>query len=210
MTTCRECGCTEQDCAGCIERTGGPCWWVEQDLCSACVPDKVQALRLLAEHAARSLALGYQLLGAIVIVSDPHTNVQASSFLAKHASSAPIRAIAALVDKAMAEQPGYDVKGGQLNPELVTCVYCGQEVVLAETAAVRTHNMTCSESPAVQELTTQRAEVTRLLQCLKSERLRLEVVEAALERVMADHAEQSVELERALATERERRLDRRD
>lgn len=40
--TCRECGCTDDDCSGCIERTGEPCSWVEPDLCSACVgePDK--------------------------------------------------------------------------------------------------------------------------------------------------------------------------
>lgn len=33
---CRVCGCTEQDCKGCIERTGEACHWVEPDLCSAC------------------------------------------------------------------------------------------------------------------------------------------------------------------------------
>jgi hypothetical protein len=32
---CRECGCTDEDCSGCIERTGAPCWWVDVDLCSA-------------------------------------------------------------------------------------------------------------------------------------------------------------------------------
>jgi len=35
---CRECGCTDDNCDGCVERTGGPCSWVEKDLCSACVP----------------------------------------------------------------------------------------------------------------------------------------------------------------------------
>ncbi len=34
---CRVCGCTNDDCHACIERTGGPCYWVEDDLCSACV-----------------------------------------------------------------------------------------------------------------------------------------------------------------------------
>ncbi len=33
---CRICGCTEQDCSQCIEKTGEPCHWVEKDLCSAC------------------------------------------------------------------------------------------------------------------------------------------------------------------------------
>lgn len=34
---CRVCGCTDYDCAGCVERTGEPCHWAEDDLCSACV-----------------------------------------------------------------------------------------------------------------------------------------------------------------------------
>jgi hypothetical protein len=36
--TCRACGCTDDDCSGCIERTGTACHWVESDLCSACKP----------------------------------------------------------------------------------------------------------------------------------------------------------------------------
>lgn len=39
LRTCRVCGCTDADCSGCIERTGEPCSWVEDDLCSACDPD---------------------------------------------------------------------------------------------------------------------------------------------------------------------------
>jgi hypothetical protein len=35
---CRVCGCTDEDCSGCVRRTGEPCSWVEADLCSACVP----------------------------------------------------------------------------------------------------------------------------------------------------------------------------
>lgn len=38
---CRECGCTDIDCSMCIEKTGQPCDWVEDDLCSACAPDSV-------------------------------------------------------------------------------------------------------------------------------------------------------------------------
>lgn len=33
---CRACGCTSADCRGCVERTGEPCRWVAEDLCSAC------------------------------------------------------------------------------------------------------------------------------------------------------------------------------
>lgn len=39
IRTCRTCGCTEDDCRQCIEKTGSPCHWIEQDLCSACLPE---------------------------------------------------------------------------------------------------------------------------------------------------------------------------
>ncbi|ULQ45942.1 hypothetical protein JN531_012615 [Flagellatimonas centrodinii] len=36
--TCRVCGCTNDDCRQCIQRTGEPCHWVNTagDICSAC------------------------------------------------------------------------------------------------------------------------------------------------------------------------------
>jgi hypothetical protein len=34
--SCRVCKCTDADCSGCAKKTGAPCHWVEQDLCSAC------------------------------------------------------------------------------------------------------------------------------------------------------------------------------
>jgi hypothetical protein len=36
---CRVCGCTENNCRQCIEKTGAPCTWVEEDLCSACADE---------------------------------------------------------------------------------------------------------------------------------------------------------------------------
>jgi PRTRC genetic system protein E len=36
---CRVCGCTQDNCKQCIEKTGQPCSWVEYDLCSACVDE---------------------------------------------------------------------------------------------------------------------------------------------------------------------------
>jgi hypothetical protein len=44
---CRVCGCTNDDCAGCVERTGIACYWVDDTytLCSACVGEGVNASR---------------------------------------------------------------------------------------------------------------------------------------------------------------------
>jgi hypothetical protein len=33
---CRRCGCTDDNCSLCIRRTGKPCYWVSDNLCSAC------------------------------------------------------------------------------------------------------------------------------------------------------------------------------
>lgn len=52
MSACRVCRCTEQDCRGCIARTGEPCSWVEPDLCSACSPG-VDLRRQLDEMVER-------------------------------------------------------------------------------------------------------------------------------------------------------------
>lgn len=35
---CRVCGCTDDNCIQCVRKTGRPCHWVEEDLCSACAP----------------------------------------------------------------------------------------------------------------------------------------------------------------------------
>lgn len=36
LRKCRICGCTDNNCSQCIEKTGAPCHWIEDDLCSAC------------------------------------------------------------------------------------------------------------------------------------------------------------------------------
>lgn len=45
VRACCVCGCTDNDCRGCIERTGRPCYWVEADLCSACLPPPLIDIR---------------------------------------------------------------------------------------------------------------------------------------------------------------------
>ena len=51
---CRVCGCTEEDCGQCVERTGRPCYWIEYDLCSACRDHRNQADHV-ASFAGRHL-----------------------------------------------------------------------------------------------------------------------------------------------------------
>lgn len=40
LAKCRVCGCTDEDCRQCVEKTGKICHWIEPDLCSACQEDK--------------------------------------------------------------------------------------------------------------------------------------------------------------------------
>lgn len=36
---CRVCGCTDINCEVCIQKIGEPCYWVEDNLCSACMEE---------------------------------------------------------------------------------------------------------------------------------------------------------------------------
>jgi hypothetical protein len=51
--SCRVCGCTDDNCVGCVARTGHPCFWVRADLCSACA-----SLELLLEQALERARAG--------------------------------------------------------------------------------------------------------------------------------------------------------
>ncbi len=51
---CRECGCTDDDCTGCVERTGHPCQWAAPNLCSACTPGVTRVLGVTrTNHGAK-------------------------------------------------------------------------------------------------------------------------------------------------------------
>ena len=39
---CRVCGCSDWNCNQCFEETGEPCYWIEEDLCSACATNKIE------------------------------------------------------------------------------------------------------------------------------------------------------------------------
>lgn len=61
--SCRECGCTDADCSGCIARTGQPCHWIEPDLCSACAPRPSEKK---ASNAARPFACYSEITGRLL------------------------------------------------------------------------------------------------------------------------------------------------
>jgi hypothetical protein len=58
--TCRLCGCTDDDCRRCIEKTGQPCFWWEKDLCSACVETGEAPLVLPSDLHVADLARGFK------------------------------------------------------------------------------------------------------------------------------------------------------
>ena len=63
--TCRRCGCIDQDCSECVERTGTACFWVETDLCSACAtPAALQAAAAVGRRAAE-IARAYNIPPAL-------------------------------------------------------------------------------------------------------------------------------------------------
>jgi len=54
--TCRVCGCTEEDCEECIEKTGEPCSWATpaMDLCTRCAAKKAPARKGLKKARAKA------------------------------------------------------------------------------------------------------------------------------------------------------------
>lgn len=61
--SCRLCGCTDDNCLQCIIKTGHPCHWVADDLCSACadVADATNELTVIASGAKQSPQPNHQI-----------------------------------------------------------------------------------------------------------------------------------------------------
>ncbi|MDR1177242.1 MAG: hypothetical protein LBK64_00295, partial [Spirochaetaceae bacterium] len=70
LRKCRVCGCTENDCRLCIEKTGAPCFWIEDDLCSACVREAYPDIASAPVETRNSMYAGIRLLilfnGAVI------------------------------------------------------------------------------------------------------------------------------------------------
>lgn len=65
--TCRVCGCTDDNCIQCIEKTGGPCYWVETDLCSACetITIKPNSKPLITQRLVR--LMGWLIFATLIV-----------------------------------------------------------------------------------------------------------------------------------------------
>lgn len=150
---CRACGCTDNDCSGCVERTGAPCFWVEPDLCSAC--SDAQPLEI-AKASARATCVRHALPGAIVAVLDQAGHLQVGLAAIDHPMTFPLGLLYQQLHEAVEGIMGVRQRGSApapRPPERAACIHCMQDVAGVEDLdAIRTHSMTCSKSPVVEEL----------------------------------------------------------
>jgi chromosome partitioning protein len=81
---CRICGCTEGDCRRCVEKTGIPCHWVEDDLCSACKTIVISLTSIKGgsgkSHIAILLTKAFAAAGKRVLLIDSDLNNSLSYF----------------------------------------------------------------------------------------------------------------------------------
>jgi len=75
---CRVCGCTDDDCRQCVEKTGVPCYWVEDDLCSSCKTTVISFTSIKGgtgkTHIAILLAKCFAAAGKKVLLIDSDLN----------------------------------------------------------------------------------------------------------------------------------------
>lgn len=215
MSACRACGCTDDNCSRCIERTGGRCWWVEADLCSACEPDPIKAGTALTMEASARMSAWYSLPGAMAIVLDRRGHLHLGAALEPGPNGNPMRLLEHFINIAITQIAGVPenrVRAAQL--ERAACVHCRQEVALVtDVEAIRLHAMTCHQSPVVQQLAGSRRKHGQLRELLEVETRARAAAAAELERLKNDQ-ELSVtalatarnELVRALPSEPDRTL----
>jgi hypothetical protein len=167
--TCRVCSCTDQDCSPCIERTGGRCWWVEADLCSACEPDPIRAGTTLTLDIAAKTAAWFSLLGAMMIVLDRNGHLHMSAAIVPGPRGNGLRALERVINDAVAQIAGTPdlVLRVPARPERARCIHCMEPVALTtDVEAIKLHSVTCEKSPVVAQLAVARARINQLEQLL--------------------------------------------
>ena len=81
---CRVCECTQADCRECIEATGRPCWWVEEDLCSACVVEAAAFAMKRRELSTAALAVSVGVTDATIEGVLHDFSIASPAFFSRH------------------------------------------------------------------------------------------------------------------------------
>lgn len=160
---CRTCGCTERNCTQCVIRTGQPCWWVEQDLCSACV-DPITAMRVLAKTAALGLVEHHALPGAITILLGREGHLHVGIATTDDPRVEPLVDLGRRLHLAIEQATGQRTVGDRPSAprpsptDRAACTHCGRDIcAVSDTEEIKRHLTTCDQNPLVQELTRLRA-----------------------------------------------------
>lgn len=167
--TCRVCGCTDDDCSGCVARTGGRCWWVEPDLCSACEPNPIKAGTMLTQDIAGKTAAWFGLLGAMMIVLDRNGHLHLGAALVPGPGANGMRLLEQVVSDAITQIAGAPdhVARVPAQPQRAACIHCRQEVALTtDIEGIRLHSVTCEKSPVVAQLAVALARIRELEQVI--------------------------------------------
>ena len=103
---CRACGCTDQDCRACIQRTGKPCHWVEAELCSVCA-ERGYRYEIRVRYGGNTNVASARIGGRTLRASSTASGRQACLDLAQKAA-ASVRADSAKVERFRAFSPRAD------------------------------------------------------------------------------------------------------
>jgi hypothetical protein len=162
--TCRVCGCTDQDCSRCIDRTGGRCWWVKADLCSACEPDPIEAGGALTQDIAGKTAEWFSLLGTMVIILDRAGHLSLGAAIVHGPRGNELRLLETIIGDAITKIAGVPEHRLRVTPvQRAACIHCRQEVALTtDVEAIKLHSVTCEQSPVVAQLKVARTRIREL------------------------------------------------
>lgn len=157
---CRSCGCTTMNCRGCIAKTGGPCWWVEADRCSACVSRFDAIASLLTSLGDQALNVSRAHSVVMLFVDRDGTCHLGSSHTDRGAEVT--LALRGMIANAMGgrDMPGVAQAARVPMPtDRAQCLYCQTEMTVDEG---RAHMRTCEKSPLAQDLAAAKKRIAQL------------------------------------------------